>query len=255
MGADASGEGGGDAAMVKVELSVADLRLGIINGSPRRLQVGRALVDGLLRAEIVSLQFLSTPKLRLGELEPCRRALELGSSLGQPDLVGTGVDGEEEIALMDNVSILEVYSSKRAAHLSAELNLVDRGKLTKEAQSRIKLAHERLAHNHLPKWRRAGGGGSIAFTIRISQPSKTDGCDCCPHSNPQSGWRPSVRALDFASDPRPVRSFVQVSGCSPVGNFTHVVTHSDPGNRLLVTLKRVAPATAPARLECLPASI
>src|SRR5215469_667649 len=151
MGADASGEGGGDAAMVKVELSVADLRLGIINGSPRRLQVGRALVDGLLRAEIVSLQFLSAPKLGLGELEPCRRALELGSCLGQPDLVGTGVDGEEEIALMDDVPILEVYSRERATHLSAELDLVDGRKLTKEAQSRIKLAHERLAHHYLRK--------------------------------------------------------------------------------------------------------
>jgi hypothetical protein len=30
-------------------------------------------------------------------------------------------------------------------------------------------------------------GGSVAFTIRISQPSKADGCDCRPHSNPQSG--------------------------------------------------------------------
>src|SRR6516165_12403547 len=199
MGADASGEGGGDAAMVKVELSIADLCLGVINGSLRGLQVGRALVDILRRAKIGALQFPSAPKLGLGELEPCRRALELGSSLGQPDFVGTRVDGEEEVALMDDVPIPEVYSSKRAAHLSAELNLVDRGKLTKEAQSRIKLAHERLAHHHLPKWRRAGLGGSIAFTIRISEPSKTDGCDCCPHSNPQSGWRASVRALDFAS--------------------------------------------------------
>src|SRR5215470_19444300 len=148
MRADAPSEGGVDTAMVKVELSVADLCLGVINGSLCGLQIGPALVDRLHRAEIGALQFLSAPKLGLGELEPCRRALELGSSLGQPDLVGTGVDGEEEIALMDNVSILEVYSSKRAAHLSAELNLVDRGKLTKEAQSRIKLAHERLAHDH-----------------------------------------------------------------------------------------------------------
>jgi len=71
MRADASGEGGGDAAMVEVELSVADLCLGIIDGSLRGLQVGRALVDGLHRAEIGALQFLSTPKLGLGELEPC----------------------------------------------------------------------------------------------------------------------------------------------------------------------------------------
>ena len=117
----------------KVELSVADLRLGVIDGSLRSLQVGRALVDGFFRAEIGALQYLSSPKLGLGEIEPCRRRLKLGSGLGQPDLVGTRVDGEEEIALMDNVPILEVYSRERAAHLSAELDLVDGRKLTKEA--------------------------------------------------------------------------------------------------------------------------
>src|SRR6516162_10137084 len=66
MRADASGEGGGDAAMVKVELSVADLRLSIIDGSLRSLQVGRALVDGLHRPKIGALQYLSSPKLGLG---------------------------------------------------------------------------------------------------------------------------------------------------------------------------------------------
>src|SRR5262249_11405647 len=68
MRADATGEGGRDAAMLEVELSVADLSLGIINGSLRGLQVGRALVDVLHRAEIGALQFLSAPKLALGEL-------------------------------------------------------------------------------------------------------------------------------------------------------------------------------------------
>ena len=71
MRANAPGEGGGDAAMVKVELSVADLCLDIINGSLRGLQVGPALVDGLHRAEIGALQFLGAPKLGLGERQPC----------------------------------------------------------------------------------------------------------------------------------------------------------------------------------------
>jgi len=147
--------------------------------------------------------------------------------LGQPDLVGTGVDGEEEIALMDNVSILEVYSSKRAAHLSAELNLVDRGKLTKEAQSRIKLAHERLAHHYLRKWFWGGLDGSIAFTIRISQPSKADGCDYCPQYNPQSGWQSSVSPLAL------------LSGCAPIRSFVHAATLSDPLKPLPVSLRPV----------------
>jgi DNA-binding transcriptional LysR family regulator len=41
---------------------------------------------------------------------------------------------------MDDVPILEVYSGKRAADLSAELNVVDCGELAKKAQARIKLA-------------------------------------------------------------------------------------------------------------------
>src|SRR5260370_18651276 len=96
---------------------------------------------------------------------------------------------------MDDVPILEVYSGKCAAHLSAELNLVDRRKLTEEAQARIKLAYQRFAHHHFRKWSRAGGAGSIAFTIRIGQPSKAGGCDCCPLSNPQSRWPPSLSPL------------------------------------------------------------
>jgi hypothetical protein len=59
-------------------------------------------------------------------------------------------------------------------------------------------------------------GGSVAFTIRISQPSKADGCDCSPHSNPQSGWQPSVSPLAL------------LSGCAPVPSFVHVATLSNP---------------------------
>jgi hypothetical protein len=88
--------------------------------------------------------------------------------------------------------------------------------LTEEAQARIKLAHERLAHHDLRKWSRAGVGGSIAFTIRISQPSKADGCDCGPQYNPQSGWQPSVSPLAL------------LSGCGPVRSFVHVATLSNP---------------------------
>jgi hypothetical protein len=65
---------------------------------------------------------------------------------------------------MDDVPILEVYSGKCAADLGAELNVLDRGKLTKEAQSEINLAHERLAHQHFRKGRSSRGG--IALTIR-----------------------------------------------------------------------------------------
>jgi hypothetical protein len=99
------------------------------------------------------------------EHEPCVRCLQLGIGLCQPDFVGARVDGEEEIALMDDVPILEVYSGKRAADLGAQLNLLDRGKLTKEAQAGINLALERLAYDDLRKGRRSSRGGCVALTI------------------------------------------------------------------------------------------
>src|SRR5262245_31354361 len=74
---------------------------------------------------------------------------------------------------MDDVPILEVYSGKRAADLGAQLNLLDRGKLTKEALSGINLALERLAHDDLRKGRRSRGG-CVALTIRIGQPCSRD---------------------------------------------------------------------------------
>jgi hypothetical protein len=99
------------------------------------------------------------------EHEPCVRCLQLGIGLCQPDFVGARVDGEEEIALVDDVAVLEVYSGKRAADLGAQLNVLDRGKLTKEAQARINLALERLAHHDLRKGRRTSRGGCVALTI------------------------------------------------------------------------------------------
>src|SRR5215510_15775368 len=107
------------------------------------------------------------------EHEPCVRCLQLGIGLCQPDFVGARVDGKEEIASMDDVPILEVYSAKRAADLGAQLNLLDRGKLTKEAQSGTNLALERFAHDDLRKGGPSTGGWG-ALTIRIGQPCSRD---------------------------------------------------------------------------------
>src|SRR5262245_29609576 len=118
------------------------------------------------------------------EHEPCVRCLQLGLGLCQPDFVGARVDGEEEIALMDDVPILEVYSGKRATDLGAQLNLLDRGKLTKKAQSGNNLTLERFAHDDLRKGRRGNGGGSVSLMIRIGDP-------CSRDDNGQGRNRPS----------------------------------------------------------------
>src|SRR5262249_7817886 len=133
MRADAPGEGRHDPAVLEIKLGVTDLSLRIVHGGLRRPLVGRAMVDGLFCSERFSRQYLSTIEFAISERKPRPCCLQLGVGLCQPDLIGARVDGEEEIAFMDNVPILEVYSGQCAADLGAQLNSLDRGKLTKEA--------------------------------------------------------------------------------------------------------------------------
>ena len=140
MRADAPGEGRGDAAMLEIEVCVADLRLCVIDGGLRAALIGRALIYGLLRSESFGREHLGTIELAVGECKPSISCLELRLGLCQPDLVGSRVDGEEEVAFVDDISILEVDAGQRAPDLGPELDLIDRGKLTKETQPRIDLA-------------------------------------------------------------------------------------------------------------------
>src|SRR5260370_7738067 len=73
------------------------------------------------------------------------RWIQLGIGLCQPDFVGARIDGEEEIALMDDVPILEVYSGKRAADLGAQLNLVHGRELAQELDPGADVALQRCA--------------------------------------------------------------------------------------------------------------
>ena len=71
---------------------------------------------------------------------------------------------------MDDIAVFEMYLCERAAHLSSQFDVLDRGKLTKEAQSGINLAHQRLAYHDLRKGRGSSRGDRLALTIRIGQP-------------------------------------------------------------------------------------
>ena len=50
---------------------------------------------------------------------------------------------------MDDVSVLEMYLRSACHRPGRGFDLFDRRKLTKEPQSRVKLAYERLAHHDL----------------------------------------------------------------------------------------------------------
>ena len=125
MPADAPRERGHDAAMLDVELCVADLGFGIVDRSLSGSYIGRALVDVLRRSEIITLQRLSASEFTICQHEPCRRALKLCVGLGEPYLVWARVDGKEKIAFVDYISVLEVYPRERAADLGAQLDLFD----------------------------------------------------------------------------------------------------------------------------------
>src|SRR6516225_2642019 len=149
MRANASREGRSDPAMFEVKLCVADLSLGIVHGSLRAALLRRALIHGFLRSEGFCYQNLGTIKLALGERKACGRCLELRFGLCQSDLVGPRIDGEEKVPFVDDISVLEIDAGQRAADLGTELDLLDRRKLTKEAQPRINLALKRRAHHDL----------------------------------------------------------------------------------------------------------
>jgi len=95
---------------------------------------------------------------------------------------------------MHDVPILEIYSGQCAAHLGAQFDLVDRGKLPKEAQPRIKLVHERLAHRDLRK-SGLGAGRSGACATRMERPSNPDGDDRYCGAYPKFDLRSSSHAL------------------------------------------------------------
>jgi hypothetical protein len=106
-----------------------------------------------------------------------------------------------------------VYSGKRAADLSAELNVVDCGELAKEAQPRIKVAYQRLAHGYLREWRLRRGGIGAVYAIRFGNPRDCGGRDDSCGSRPKLATRPS-RDRPFS-----------LIGVRPVDGFAHSPPH------------------------------
>src|SRR5216684_5042165 len=157
-------------AMVEVELRIPDPGLRVFDRSPSCALIGCALVYVFHASSAALLQILGTAKLSVSQLKTSRCNVELGSRLGERNLVGAGINGEKEVALPNNVPILEKYSCKCTAHLCAQLDLRNRRELAKEAQPYIDVLRQRLAHHHL--WKRSGRstGGTSARPRRILEP-------------------------------------------------------------------------------------
>jgi len=74
--------------------------------------------------------------------------------LAEPDLVLLLVDHEEQVALVNDVAILEVDLRQRAADLGTKLHAIDGRVLAEKLQLRVQAALQRVAD--LDGWRRGG---------------------------------------------------------------------------------------------------
>src|SRR4029077_8031879 len=119
----------------------------VFNRSAACSLIGCALVHVFHASSVALLQILGAVKLSVSEFQTSRRNIELGSRLGERNLVGARINGEKEVTFPNNISVLEKYSRKSTAHLCAQFDLRNRRELAKEAQPCIDVFRQRLAHN------------------------------------------------------------------------------------------------------------
>src|SRR5712691_5816491 len=170
MRAHAPGERRRNPAMVEVELCIADSGFGLFDRSTRRPLIGYALVHVFDRSSVALLQIFGTVKLPVSQLQSSRSNLKLGVRFGKCDFVGSSINCEKDVALPNNVPVLEKYSRKRTAYLRAQFDLRNRRELAKEAQPRIDVLHQRLAHHDLWKCSRRSTSGIPTRLRRILKP-------------------------------------------------------------------------------------
>jgi hypothetical protein len=130
MAADTAGEGRSDAGMVEVELGIADCGQSVVDGGLSSALLGCLLICGLDRTGTCLLQRVCAEELAVGEVETGVAALDLSQGLAQLDLVRGRINLEEQIALADDVTILETNLCQSTTDLGAQLDRLDGGELT-----------------------------------------------------------------------------------------------------------------------------
>jgi hypothetical protein len=176
MRAHAPSERRRNPAMVEVELCIADSGFGLFDGSARRPLIGYTLVNVFDRSGVALFQIFGTAKLPVSQLQSSRRDLKLSVRFGKCDFVGSSINCEQEVALPNNVAILEKYSRKRTAYLRPQFDLRNRRELAKEAQPRIDVLCQRLAHHDLRKCSKRSTGGTSTRPRRILEPCPYKHC-------------------------------------------------------------------------------
>src|ERR1700722_17498894 len=187
MRSDAAGERRRHAGAIEIELSVVNCGLRVINGCLSRLLVCGALVRVLDRSEATLLQRVGAPGLKSGQFELGACGLELRRRLVQLDLVRSGVDLKEEVALRDDVTVLECDLVQGAADLRPEFHLLYGGELAEKQKAPLDILLGRNADgDRRRKWCR-----SLRRVAQIGRPEDNAGPE---EAQGGSGSQPCLHA-------------------------------------------------------------
>jgi hypothetical protein len=136
-----------------------------------------ALVDRLLGCELAALERLRSKQLVVGKCHAGGRGLQRRLRLFQLDLIGPGIDDEEQVALVHDLPVLEMDLGQRTAHLGPQLYPVDRRELAEETGPDIDLALQGLADSH--DWGgRHRSRGPVSGVGRKSEPGGDEAERC-----------------------------------------------------------------------------
>src|SRR5260370_8912149 len=90
-------------AMVEVELGIPDPGLRVFDRSPSCALIGCAMVYVFHASSVALLQIRCTVKVSVSQFQTSRCNVELGSRLGDRNLVGAGVTAEKAVTLPHQV--------------------------------------------------------------------------------------------------------------------------------------------------------
>src|SRR6185369_3756614 len=111
---------------LEIELGLADRRLGVAHRG-LRVAIGlRALLEGLLGNGLVAHELLAAREVRFGIGEVRARLHQAGARLVEHVLERPLVDGEQEIALLDDLTVLEMHAVEIAGDAATHLDRIDR---------------------------------------------------------------------------------------------------------------------------------
>ncbi len=156
MAADPAGDRRHDARELEIQVGVAHLRFGGVERGVGVAQLLQPLVVGADRHEILGAQLGGALELAVGELDGGVGLVDLGLRGGALDLERPRVDDEQEVALLDQLAVLEMDLLEIAADPGAQLDIVDRGELPGELVALDDLLAQRLADRDRRRRRRGG---------------------------------------------------------------------------------------------------